>query len=109
MPDALLNFVQPVPFDEHQPPTIDHNILPGIISEFASAVAKSIQVPFELSLVNALGAVAAVAQRKFRVQVHDGYSEPLNIFALAILPPGERKSAVKDACRFPLLQWEVEQ
>ncbi len=50
-----------------------------------------------------------MAQRKFRVQVHDGYSEPVNIFALTILPPGERKSAAKDACRFPLLEWEAEQ
>lgn len=99
----------PVPFDEHQPPAIPHDVLPGIISEYAHAVAESIQVPFELPLINALGAVAAVAQRKFRVQVHEGYSEPVNIFALAILPPGERKSAAKDACRFPLLDWEVEQ
>jgi hypothetical protein len=107
--DASSQFTPPVPFDEHQPLPIPDDILPGILSEYASAVAHSIQVPFELPLINALGAVAAVAQRKFRVQVHDGYSEPVNIFALTILPPGERKSAAKDACRFPLLEWEAEQ
>ena len=67
------------------------------------------KVPYELPLINALGAVAAGAQGKFKTFVHEGYSEPLNIFALAILPPGERKSAAKDACRFPLLEWEEEQ
>lgn len=65
-------------------------------------VTESVQVPFELPLINAFGAVAASVQRKFRVVAHDGYSEPLNLYALAVLPPGERKSAVKDACRFPL-------
>lgn len=102
-------FIVPVPFEENHPTAIPRGILPGIISEYASVVADSIQVPFELPLINALGAVAAVAQRKFRVEMHEGYSEPLNIFALAILPPGERKSAAKDICRFPLLKWEEEQ
>lgn len=109
MPNPSIQFTPPVPFDERQPPAIPHDILPGIVSAYAASVAESVQVPFELPLINALGAVAAVSQRKYRVQVHEGYSEPLNIFALAILPPGERKSAAKDACRFPLLEWEAEQ
>ncbi|MDR1083890.1 MAG: DUF3987 domain-containing protein [Deltaproteobacteria bacterium] len=72
-------------------------------------MADSIQAPFELALINALGATAAAAQRKFRVSIHDGYSEPLNIFALAAMLPGERKSSVVEACRFPLVEWEEEQ
>lgn len=99
----------PIPFDSQHAPAIPADILPGIIAEYAAAVAESVQVPFEVPLVNALGAVAATVQRKFRVQMHVGYSEPLNIFALASLAPGERKSAAKDACRFPLLEWEEEQ
>ena len=93
----------PVPFESHLPPAIHPNVLPGIIGEYAAAVTESVQVPFELPLINAFGAVAASVQRKFRVVAHDGYSEPLNLYALAVLPPGERKSAVKDACRFPLV------
>lgn len=99
----------PIPFDSQHAPAIPVDILPGIIAEYAAAVAESVQVPFEVPLVNALGAVAATVQRKFRVQMHVGYSEPLNIFALASLAPGERKSAAKDACRFSLLEWEEEQ
>lgn len=99
----------PVPFESHLPPAIPPNVLPGIIGEYAAAVTESVQVPFELPLINAFGAVAASVQRKFRIVAHDGYSEPLNLYALAVLPPGERKSAVKDACRFPLVEWELEQ
>lgn len=98
-----------VHFEAITPPPIPHGIIPGVLCDYAEAVAESIQVPFELPLINALGAVAACAQRKFVVWVHEQYVEPVNIFALAVLPPGERKSAVKDACRFPLLQWEKEE
>ena len=77
----------PVPFESHLPPAIHPNVLPGIIGEYAAAVTESVQVPFELPLINAFGAVAASVQRKFRVVAHDGYSEPLNLYALAVLPP----------------------
>ena len=96
-------------FEEQSPAAIPHGIFPGVIGSFASAVSASIQVPFELPLLNSLGAIAAASQRKFRVLVREGYSEPLNIFGVVILPPGERKSAAKDACRAPLLEWEREQ
>ncbi|MDL2259699.1 DUF3987 domain-containing protein [Deltaproteobacteria bacterium OttesenSCG-928-K17] len=102
-------FGPPVPFDDQSPPPMPTDILPGILSQYSAAVAEAIQAPFELALINALGATAAVAQGKFKVSMHEGYSEPLNIFALAAMPPGERKSAVVEACRFPLLEWEAGQ
>jgi len=102
-------FGPPVPFDDQAPPPMPTDILPGILGQYSAAVSEAIQAPFELALINALGAVAAVAQGKFKVSMHEGYSEPLNIFALAAMPPGERKSAVVEACRFPLLEWEAEQ
>lgn len=103
------NFGSLVLFEEQSPAAIPHDIFPGVIGGFAAAVSASIQVPFELPLLNTLGAVAAASQRKFRVLVREGYSEPLNIYGAVILPPGERKSAAKDACRAPLLEWEREQ
>ncbi|SBW05685.1 conserved hypothetical protein [uncultured delta proteobacterium] len=109
MPEESWTQITPIPFDNQQAPAIPRDSIPGIIGEYAAAVAESIQVPFEVPLVNVFGSVAAVVQRKFQAQMHIGYSEPLNIFALASLPPGERKSAAKDACRFPLLDWEEEQ
>jgi len=102
-------FGQPVDFEDASPPSIPQGIIPGLIGDFAAAVGDSIQVPNELPLVNAFGAFAAASQRKFRVFIHGGYSEPLNIYGVVILPPGERKSAVKDVSRAPLLMWERDQ
>ena len=38
-----------------------------------------------------------------------GYSEPTNLFLVAALPPGNRKSAVQKAACNPLIDWEREQ
>ncbi len=96
----------PIPFDEHIPPPIPPDLIPGVIKDFALAVAESIQVPFELVLCNCLGTLAVAAQRKFRIEVKDGYSEGLNIYALCPLPPGERKSATVEVCKRPLVEWQ---
>ena len=106
---AALVFGPPVPFDVQSPPSIPSNILPGILGIYSSAAANAIQAPFELALINALGATAAAAQRKFRVVIHEGYSEPLNIHSLVVLFSGERKTANLEACRFALVEWEEEQ
>jgi len=103
--EAPLEDCAPIPFDEHLPPPIPPDLIPGIIKDFSLAVAEAIQVPFELALCNALGTLAVAAQRKFRIQVKDGYSVGVNIYALCPLPPGERKSATVEACKRPLIEW----
>ncbi|MDR3640768.1 MAG: YfjI family protein [Humidesulfovibrio sp.] len=89
-------------------PDVDPELLPPILGEFCEAVAEGLQVPFELVLINALACVAVAGQRKFKVQVRQDYTEPVNIYALAALPPGERKSATAEACKRPLIDWETE-
>ena len=49
MPDAPVQFTPPVPFDEQQPPAIPHDILPGIISQYAAPVAETDQ--FTLGMI----------------------------------------------------------
>lgn len=97
----------PVHFDEATPPAIEPEIVPGILKDFPLALSEAVQVPFELALVNALGAVAVAAQRKLCVAVKPGYTEPLNIYALCPLLPGERKSATVEACKKPLVEWQA--
>ncbi len=97
----------PVHFDEATPPAIEPGIVPGILKDFPLALSEAVQVPFELALVNALGTVAVAAQRKLCVAVKPGYTEPLNIYALCPLLPGERKSATVEACKKPLVEWQA--
>jgi putative DNA primase/helicase len=58
----------------------------------------------------ALSSVAACLQKKFEVSPYqDGYSEPVNIWTVTALEPGNRKTAVKNAFVVPLTLWEQEQ
>ena len=100
---------EPVPFDESSVPGIDPDLAPEPLKSFCEAVASSVQVPFELVFMGALGAVAVAVQGMFRVQVREGYFEPLCMYSLTPLPPGERKSAGLEACKKPLVEWEREQ
>lgn len=100
--------IEPVSFDALNVPDVDPALLPPALGEFCEAVAEGLQVPFELVLINALAVVAGAGQRKFKVQVRPDYMEPVNIYALAALPPGERKSATSEACKRPLVDWETE-
>ncbi|MEA5089269.1 YfjI family protein, partial [Solidesulfovibrio sp.] len=97
----------PVHFDEATPPAIEPGIVPGILKDFPLALSEAIQVPFELALINALGTVAVAAQRKLCVAVKPGYTEPLNIYALCPLLPGERKSNTVKECKAPLVEWQA--
>ncbi len=106
-PRAHVEDCAPVHFDEATPPAIEPEIVPGILKDFPLALSEAIQVPFELALINALGTMAVAAQRKLSVAVKRGYAEPLNIYALCPLPPGERKSATVEACKRPLVEWEA--
>lgn len=104
----IAGWPDPVPFDSVETPAIDPDMIPSPLREFCEGVSVSVQVPFELPVMGALGAVATAAQGKFKVVVRPGYFEPLSIYSVTVLPPGERKSASLDACKKPLIQWEQE-
>ncbi len=98
----------PVPFDAVTTPEMDATALPLLLGEFIEAVAEGLQVPQELVLGDALACMAVAAQRKFLVVLRTDYGEPLNLYIMAALPPGERKSATVEVCRRPLIDWESE-
>ncbi len=39
------------------------------------------------------------------VEVKPGYREPLNLYLICPLEPGERKSTTVATCTFPLVEW----
>ncbi len=100
---------KPIPFDKLEATPINPDVVPEPLKGFCMAVSESIQVPFELSFMGALGAVSAAAQGKYSVFVKEDYSEPLNLYILGVLPPGERKSATMVKCKEPLNRWEIDQ
>jgi replicative DNA helicase len=52
--------------------------------------------------------LATCAGGRARVEVRPGWQEPLNLYVLVAMPPGERKTAVFEAVTAPLSEFEEE-
>ncbi|MGO9056244.1 MAG: DUF3987 domain-containing protein [Candidatus Binataceae bacterium] len=90
-------------------PEIPQGVLPEWADQFVDAVTVATETPRELAIMMILGTLGACCQNKYEVQVDPGYVEPTNIWTQAVLPPGERKTAVMIAVTKPLRDWERDQ
>ena len=104
-----IDWEHPILFDDINVPPIDPKYVPEPIRSYCIALSESVQVPFDLAFCAALGALAAAAQGKYIIVVKGGYTEPLCIYLVAVLPPAERKSSTLEKAKAPLLRWELEQ
>jgi replicative DNA helicase len=82
--------------------------LPGWCAAYAAAVAEATQTPRDLAGMIVLASLATCAGGRVRVEIKSGWEEPLNLYVLVALPPGERKSAVFEAVTSPLSEFEEE-
>ena len=98
-----------VRLDAFNLPRLDPVELPAWAGAYARAVAEDTETPPELAAAMVMVTCATVAARRLRVQVAQGYSEPCNLWMVAALPSGTRKSAVQAAAMAPLKAWEREQ
>jgi hypothetical protein len=94
---------------KHQPHEISSSVLPSPYGEYAEALAQSMEVPEGLAVFGVLGAVSSAIGHRIKVSPKKGWEEPSNLYLLAILPPGNNKSAALKACTFPLTEWEKTQ
>lgn len=76
-------------------PEIDATVLGGWLGDMAATVAASTQTPPAMAVMIALAVVAAIVQRRFEVAPYgDDYREPLALWTMTVLGPGNRKTAV---------------
>ncbi|WP_243373612.1 DUF3987 domain-containing protein [Geotalea sp. SG265] len=100
----------PLLFGEIDTPEIPAHLLPGYLGEFCQAVSDATQTPPGLAVMFALAAVAACLAKRFEVSPYgEEYFEPVNVWTVTALDPGNRKTAVKTAITAPLTEWEQEE
>ncbi len=103
---AAEDWQAPIPLEPAALPSWPDDVFPGSIQEFVSGLAEATETPLELPALMVLAALGAAAQGKYQVNVKPGYFEPLNVWTCCALPPGSRKTAVKNAATAPLTAWE---
>ncbi len=82
--------------------------LPRWLGEWVEAEALATQTPVDLPAMLGLSELAACAAKKYEVQARDGWVEPLNLYTVTALSPGNRKSAVFRDANKPLREYEHE-
>ena len=108
-PARSTDWPEPEPLDAATGPELSPDALPEWAGDYATAVSRSTQTPSDMAVATVLGALSAAVAGKFVVRVKPDYREPLNIYVATVLPPGERKSAVMEACVIRAIQdWERE-
>ena len=103
--------------EEWEPPVdLDTPDLPGFTAAdfpptlwaMIEGIAKATETPLELPAMGVLAVAATACQRRLKIELDPGYTEPLNLWTLTALPPGSRKSAVQRLAIAPLQSWEIE-
>lgn len=75
-------------------PVFPAHRFPPWLNSYCCAVAEMLQTPVDLPGMLCFSVLGAVAGGRAVVQVRPGWNEPLNLFTVTALPPGERKTPV---------------
>tara|TARA_R110002096_G_scaffold293955_2_gene488359 strand:- start:3011 stop:5635 length:2625 start_codon:yes stop_codon:yes gene_type:complete len=97
-----------IPFDEYAVPPFPVDAFPPWLADYCRALATETQTPPDLAAMLLLSVLAAACAKKAQAHVFGGWYEPLNIYALASLAPGHRKSTVAASLLAPVLSYEHE-
>lgn len=101
---------EPVFFGEIETPRIDCSMLPEPLAAFAKALSIQTQTPEDMSAMLILSIAATCVQKRFVVSPYgDDYTEPMSLWIVVAMPPASRKTAVLQALREPLNDWEADQ
>lgn len=96
----------PIPFHHPRLPVFPIEALAPWLRAFVGAEAEATQTPVDLAAMLSLAVLAAACAKKVKVLIRRGYTEPVNLFTIAVLGPGNRKSAVFAEAAAPIEAYE---
>lgn len=89
-------------------PRFPVELLPAPVAAFVEQLASYLEAPPDLPAVLALGVLASLAMRRYAAQPRAGWLEPLNLYAVVALDPGERKSPAFRRVLAPLYEHQAQ-
>jgi replicative DNA helicase len=90
------------------PSRLPVDILPPALRRQAQSVANAMQVPIDLTILQALGCLSAALAGSIEVEPRAGWLENVGLYIAVILPPASRKSPANAAMIEPVREWEKE-
>jgi hypothetical protein len=106
--DSEFKWSDPIPLGSSSPPEISTDLLPGCFAEYAQNVSENTQTPPDMSVMLIYSVLATCGQRFGVVKptLLSEYFEPLPIWTITVMNPGNRKTEVFKLITSPLYQWE---
>lgn len=105
-PGEPQEWLPPTPFFQPNVPSFPLETLPTWLREYVEAEATFTQTPVDMGAILSLAGIAAACQKKVVVEPRDGWREPVNIYAVCIMPPANRKTAVLSSVTKPIEDFE---
>ena len=99
---------EPLPFLAVDVPAFPLGALPSWLGAFVGQLATALQVPADVPAMVALAALSTACAKRIKVLVRDGWEEPVNLYTVVALPPGERKTAVYQTIVEPIFERQSE-
>jgi len=85
---------KPIPFHEHELPAFPTEAFPAWLRSFVEGLAQETQTPVDLPAMLALTNCAGAIAGRVRVRARGRWIEPVNLYTVIVMAPGNRKSAV---------------
>jgi 5S rRNA maturation endonuclease (ribonuclease M5) len=83
-----------IPLRQIETQPIPTDVLPDWIQNYVESVAEFTQTPPALGCLISLSVCATALAKKAKIKVKEGYTEPLQLWTVTLLPPANRKSDV---------------
>ena len=88
-------------------PEFPLDALPSWLGRYCESVSEVVQTPHDLAGLLGLSVLAVCAAKRCRVAVDPGWTEPLNLYAVAAMAASERKSPVYSKMTAPIRRHEA--
>jgi hypothetical protein len=93
---------------EGKPEPIDPGALGDVPARYVEELAEELQVPTDLVVLSALGAMAAVCHERLMVEIRPGHREPCCLYLLGVGESGEGKTPLIRRIRKPVHAIELD-
>lgn len=103
--EAAPEWDPPIPLQPTHGPEFDTDLLPVDLRKYLEAVAASLQVPIDMVVTVAFGALSTAVGGRYTVY---RWGEPVHVMAVTVARPGLKKSALISMLTKPLLRWQAE-
>ena len=83
--------------------------LPDKIRPYIQATAESLQVSVDMVATFVIAIISLCVQGKYRIQVKPDWEEPVNLYAVVVMRPSERKSPTLKMVSAPVFEYMEEE